>query len=307
MKSFLITIFILFFFLFCCDRVGGYIMKIMYFHSNSTVDVKIRESINMKDNTLIFLGSSRCHHHYDISIIEDSLSIQTYNAGVRGGSNIYFNYALFELILESYTPQFIVYDLILGDFIKDNNSYDKLIPLSPYYGMSRKVDSLFVEGQMGWKYDLSHLYRYNGKVFTTFAGIIMEPDPLVYKGFQPKFGTIAIDKKIKYKRLAQKSTPLYEVDKNKIRYLQKLKHFCNEKGIMLIFAVSPTFHYCPPNEYGEIKKFAKKNDIKLLDYTNNNIFVGKNNLFYDEMHLNDEGAHIYSSMIAHDLKNIITR
>lgn len=282
------------------DRSGGLMMRYIYNHSNSTINVKLRQTINGTNCDLVLLGSSTCHHHYVTTLIEDSLSLCAYNAGVRGGSNIYFNYALVKLMMRNNSLKFIVYDLIPGDFVQESNSYDKLIPLSPYYGISESLDSLFDEAQLGWKYDVSHLYRYNGKFTTSVAGIFLPLDT-TGKGYQPKFGILYnVKPKIKEKTSCM-------VDNNKILYLQKLEHFCNEKGIMLVFAVSPTFHYWPANEYSEIKKFAKKNNIKFIDYSNNSIFVGKNNLFYDEMHLNDEGAHIYSSMIAHDLKSIITQ
>lgn len=281
------------------DRLGGFMMRHVYYHSNSTINVKIRQSVNGSNHNLVLLGSSTCHHHYVTTIIEDSLSLSAYNAGVRGGSNIYFNYALVKLMMINNSPKYIVYDIIPSDFAQISNSYDKLIPLSPYYGISESVDSLFDEAQLSWKYDVSHLYRYNGKFTTSVAGLFLPLDT-TGKGYQPKFGML-YDVKPKIKERAS-----YIVDNNKILYLQKLKHFCDEKGIMLIFAVSPAFHYCPSNEYSEIRKFAKKNGIKFFDYSNNSIFVGKNALFYDEMHLNDEGAHKYSSMIAHDLKSIIT-
>lgn len=282
------------------DRIGGWIMGVMYLHSNATVNVKIRKAVVDNNYELVFLGSSRCHHHYVTKIFEDTLSLNAYNAGVRGGSNIYFNYALVQLMLKHSSPKYIVYDLIHGDFTNEPHSYDKLIPLSPYYGCSQSVDALFDEAQLGWKYNISHLYKYNGKLLTTISGLFLPLDT-IDKGYQPKFG------KINPNISAINETVSYNVDANKIRYLSKFVRLCRRKGIVVIFTLSPIFNYKAPKDYEEIRSFAKNNNIILLDYLNSHYLSGNTRLFYDEMHLNDEGAHVYSSMIAHDLKNIIVQ
>lgn len=284
--------------MFVIDRIGGWVMGVIYLHSNATVNVKIRETVADNNYKLVFLGSSRCHHHYVTKIFEDSLSLNAYNAGLRGGSNIYFNYALVQLMLNHSSPKYIVYDLIHGDFIDEAQSYDKLIPLAPYYGCSMSVDSLFDEAQLGWKYNVSHLYKYNGKVLTSISGLFL-PLNSIDKGYQPKFGEIPPNIS------AINETVSYNIDANKIRYLSKFVQLCQRRGIVVIFALSPIFNFKAPEDYKEIKIFAKDNKIILLDYLNSHYFMGNTRLFYDEMHLNDEGARLYSSIIAHDLKSII--
>ena len=307
MKNFIFSFVCLILVVFCFDRVGGLFLRSLYFHSKSTVDVKIREVINDCNIDMIFLGSSRCHHHYDIRVIEDSIPLQAYNAGVRGGSNIYFNFALFELILEKYSPKIIVYDLIPGDFAKDDNSYDKLIPLSPYYGLSVVVDSLFEEGQLGWKYDLSHLYRFNGKLFTTLGGAFMESDPMIFKGFQPKFGNYIVKNVVKKDMIGNGTRSSYMIDKNKMRYIKRLLSLCQQKSITIVFSISPSFLFTSSEDYSEVKNLAQSENIPFLDYLNRQEFVGQPQLFYDDVHLNKDGARLYSSMIAHDLKRIIVQ
>lgn len=286
--------------IFLFDRIGGWIMGVMYSHSNATVNVKIRKVIAGNNYEIVFLGSSRCHHHYVTNIFEDSLSLNAYNAGVRGGSNIYFNYALLQLMLEHGSPKYIVYDLIHGDFTNEPQSYDKLIPLSPYYGCLQSVDSLFDEAQLGWKYNVSHLVKYNGKFLTTISGLFLPLDT-IGKGYQPKFGEMPPNTSIINESVS------YTVDANKIKCLSKFVQLCRRRGIAVIFTLSPIFNIKAPEDYKEIRIFAKDNNIILLDYLNSQYILGNSKLFYDEMHLNDEGAHIYSSMLAHDLKRIITQ
>jgi hypothetical protein len=54
-----------------------------------------------------------------------------------------------------------------------------------------------------------------------------------------------------------------------------------------------------------IKQIAGNNDIPLLDYYNNPLFLGKFGLFNADTHLNIKGAEVFSELFSKDLNQIL--
>ena len=69
---------------------------------------------------IIMMGSSRMHHHYVPQIIEESLGMPTYNAGIDG-NGIILSYGYLLMITARYSPRIIIYDISGFDCDKDDN------------------------------------------------------------------------------------------------------------------------------------------------------------------------------------------
>lgn len=243
-------------------------------------------------------GSSRCIHHYDPRIIEDSLSLSCYNCGADGNGIILY-YARFRMITERYKPRCIVYDvctsfdLMSGD---PNNKYLKW--LRPYYSRPA-VDSLF------WDIDslerfkmISSAYQYNSKLLQMVSDNI-HPLQSDIRGYRPE------DKEMKYEPEPKtEKTVEYHYDPVKLKYLERLAKECKSQDIKLVFAISPLYGSVTDDIYTPLFSIADKYDIPVLNHYCDTAFVKNRRLFYDTVHMNRTGATEYSKLIASELKSL---
>jgi len=72
------------------DYSVGYFLKKTYFSQKSGVDYRTTYAINGVRSDILILGSSRATHHYNPSIIEDSLKMSAFNGGRDGCSIFYY-------------------------------------------------------------------------------------------------------------------------------------------------------------------------------------------------------------------------
>jgi lysophospholipase L1-like esterase len=72
----------------------------------------------------------------------------------------------------------------------------------------------------------------------------------------------------------------------------------------MFFVLSPYFVDNPSRAYEASREVARENGVEVIDCYNEPAMM-KQELFRDLMHLNDEGAHVWSSYLAHLLKNKI--
>ena len=75
--------------LFAVDRVGGVAMQWVARHTNDVLGPKLRYLQHDVHEDVVFVGASRCHHHYVPSIVADSLGITreelgSYSLSLRG-------------------------------------------------------------------------------------------------------------------------------------------------------------------------------------------------------------------------------
>jgi hypothetical protein len=254
------------------------------------------------DDELLILGSSRAAHHYVPSIFTDSLGYSCYNAG-SDGMCIYYQYAILSAYIHrNAVPKMVICEVVPMDaeqYAGPTFNLDAALDrLAPHYGEIPEIDSLFVLN--GWKEELkliSKSYRYNSKLVQS-----------VKCNYIPSFednGYEALKGEIVVKTLPteRKELTLAKVDSLKLSYVAKLIDMCKSNGIELVMCYSPTYQIAKSSGIEAIKSLAKSRSIPFLDYSNDER-LRESKYFKDESHLNDTGAHVYSSLIAHEVKQI---
>lgn len=275
--------------LFCCDRIVAIIEDKVY----SRTDTKLNYAAYChNDDEIVILGSSRAAHHYIPAIISDTTKMSCVNLGVDG-QNIYYHYALLNLLLTNNSPKIVIYELLDIDFLNTEDKYttSRLDALSPVFGQQSKVDSLILL-KKGYEKQIKlfHSYRYNSKVHI----IIRNSYPMSNNGYVPIYG--------RWNGWPKGEEDLdLSFDDNKLNCLFRLIDLCHNNGIRIIVAVSPTYltENADRDYYMQVgHKCEEHNAIFLYrEYA-----INKANLFKDIMHMNDSGAQMYSSQIAHELK-----
>lgn len=300
MKKFIILIFALFAILAGIDIATGLVFdkltlsaKRGYTGRNEFIADKLHDPV------LVF-GSSRSVHHYDPQVLADSLGVPCYNCGQDGMGIITF-YGRFKLLTARYTPRLIIYDVTTDFDLRRNDNVTYLTWLKPYYNRPG-IDSIFwhVEPTERVKM-LSNMFRYNGKALQ----IITDNKPGddnddALKGFVPLDGIMTYDKE------EDATKTQVDFDPVKLYYISRLVKDCSAKGIRLVFAISPLYNSVKqPDAYlADFLTLARKQNVPVINHYYDARFATNKNLFQDTYHMNRSGAEIYTSILAHEIKQL---
>lgn len=300
MKKFIILLFALFAILSGIDIATGFVFdkltlsaKRGYTGRNEFIADKLHDPV------LVF-GSSRSVHHYDPQVLADSLGVPCYNCGQDGMGIITF-YGRFKLLTARYTPRLIIYDVTTDFDLRRNDNVTYLTWLKPYYNRPG-IDSIFwhVEPTERVKM-LSNMFRYNGKALQ----IITDNKPGddnddALKGFVPLDGIMTYDKE------EDATKTQVDFDPVKLYYISRLVKDCSAKGIRLVFAISPLYNSIKqPDAYlADFLTLARKQNVPVINHYYDTRFATNKNLFQDTYHMNRSGAEIYTSILAHEIKQL---
>ena len=300
MKKFIILLFALFAILAGIDIATGLVFdkltlsaKRGYTGRNEFIADKLHDPV------LVF-GSSRSVHHYDPQVLADSLGVPCYNCGQDGMGIITF-YGRFKLFTARYTPRLIIYDVTTDFDLRRNDNVTYLTWLKPYYNRPG-IDSIFwhVEPTERVKM-LSNMFRYNGKALQ----IITDNKPGddnddALKGFVPLDGIMTYDKE------EDATKTQVDFDPVKLYYISRLVKDCSAKGIRLVFAISPLYNSVKqPDAYlADFLTLARKQNVPVINHYYDTRFATNKNLFQDTYHMNRSGAEIYTSILAHEIKQL---
>lgn len=296
--KFLVT----FFFLVCFDLIFGTVIKYFYFRQTSGPEFVTTFSIEKTCADLIILGSSHGSHHYHPGILGDKLKMSCQNAG-RDGFDIFYQYAVLRAILYRYTPKIVILDIDTEEFLKTQDSYDKLATLLPYYKKHPEIRKIVDLKSKNEKFKmLSHIYPYN----STLSYIILGNTKYNQKRRNEINGYVPIMKLCERSLNTSHISNDYDLDAEKIRIYNALIEDCRAANIRIYILRSPYFERFDALDKS-IKlgqEIARKHNVPFYDLSNDTAFINHQELFADPSHLNNEGAEIYSAWI---VKNILEK
>lgn len=307
MKKFIISFLFISFGVYALDRAGGEVMRWVCLNTHNSSAPKMRYFVYEPKDDILFMGTSRCNNHYVSSIIQDSLGMSVYNGGITAAGNIYSHYILLNLMdtklcpLTRNKPQVICLDVWEQDILPDHGttSFNSISFFAPYFGLNNNADSVYMQNGTYEMYKLSHLYRYNAKAVQNIAGLFINMETASNNGYTPLPTPHYSPKNLCY----NKSQKLKDADK--LEYLGKFIKKCNKDGVNLIFVISPMYQKVDTDYYDVLKNFASENNVPVLDYHSTGLFWDHPEYFSGNKHLIDLGAREYSSIVAHDLKQLL--
>lgn len=299
MKKLLISILFLFIGSFAVDRIGGMIMWWINQHTHDVSGPKIKYLVNEVHEDILLMGTSRCNLHYVPSIISDTLGVSVYNGGIDASNNIYAHFLMLHHILAIHNPKVICLEVMTSDFTEQTDPFNTITFFAPYFGINEGADSIFHLAGTYWKYQISHLYRYNAKAASNIAGLAINRHVGGDNGYIP------CPRPAHYPSSLEYSNTPENVDSLKLMYVQKFIDLCKGNNIKLVFMISPMYVKINNNYYDVLKAVATQNDIPFLDYHSEGLYQDHPEYFKDSSHLWDKGARLYSSVFASDLKRII--
>lgn len=269
-----------------CDKlshnaIGGDSQKIHYISEKCDEDV------------LIF-GSSRSNHHYISSLIGDRLNMTCYNCGVDG-NGIVLMCGFLNLISEYNTPKIIIYDITHSFDLQINDNVKYLGRLKPY-AQNSNIRDLFMKVEKKEVYKtFSKMYQYNSKLLQLISDNV---NPLYadFDGYRPLYKTMDYEPKSK-----NNDEMICEYDQIKIQLLEDLILKCKKNNTKLFFTTSPYYLQTNNNYYIPVRDLCNKYNLPFIEHHNDTTFVGVRDYFSDSVHLNHEGATIFTNKVIEEI------
>jgi hypothetical protein len=294
-QYFLFKLFVLFTIVFILDYSIGNVLRYFYFKQESGLQYRTTYSIEKTTADILVFGSSRANHHYNPNVFEHRLNQSYYNVG-RDGNFIFYHSAVLKGVLKRYSPNIVILDFVHGEFEQNQDSYDRLSSLLPYYRSHPEMRSII---NLKSNYEkikmLSSIYPYNSSMFTIAVGNaeFNKKRKSDIKGYVPLTktwnGSIEI----------YSISSSYEKDRIKVNAYKTFIQDCIHAKVKLYIVCSPYLIKSNNTDYSVSigQEIAKRNNIEFFDYSTDSVFINKSKLFSDIVHLNDSGAIIFSNML----------
>lgn len=296
MKRFIINILFFFAIVAVADIGVGFAGSYFQTHSKNGVTRKTNDLVKNDCHDILILGSSRACHHYDAPFMSDTLGLDVYNAGFDG-NGVVLSYGLLAMILERYQPKLVVFDVEpafdINVYTADNNHKRYIGPLKPYYKdvyVKQVIKDVSTEE---WYKTHSGMMRYNTTIITKAADCINGRTD-INKGYIPLYGANIIESK------ASGSTPT--IDDFKLCYVEKLLHLAQKHDVPIIVVASPKYGMKSSESVRPVQIICKRNGVPFIDYYADAEFMQHKEWFKEQMHLNANGARVFSSRMIGEIK-----
>ena len=139
-QYFLLKSVVLFTIVFVLDYSFGNLLRYFYFKQESGLQYRTTYSIEKTTADILIFGSSRANHHYYPNVFENRMKQSCYNVG-RDGNSVLYHSAVLKGVLKRYSPKIVILDIVYGEFRQNQDSYDRLSSLLPYYSIVELLDN----------------------------------------------------------------------------------------------------------------------------------------------------------------------
>lgn len=286
-----------------CDFTAGiFLSRYLDKHTLGGDCASIDYMLRRADEDVIIVGNSHVLNSLMPAVISDSIGLSVYNGG-SNGQNLTFFHSMIDGLLQRHTPKAIILGLD-DDVLSRTGRGERYNILTPYYGRGYEmIDScLSCEGKHEKLLMHSTFYRYNTIWWRMLLYTIVKDKEHTADGF--------ISKPLPPKApvLHHKSDDC-RVDEDRIRELDDILSLCRSRNIKVVVVFTPLYENRtgsrPATERMRMLE-NKYDNLRYIDDTSDSLFLSRPDLFFDNGHLNIEGAKIYSSQKASQLKDILT-
>lgn len=277
---------LLFLLLFCLtDGLAGRLFAYMQSQAPSYSPGYIAHHAN--EDVIIF-GSSKGGSNYNMELLNDSTGMPCLNCADTGNGIIQM-YGRYKLLTNRYTPKVIVYDVKPQFDLYKNDNTKYTMRLKPFYD-EIGIDSII------WSTDYTERYKmYSALYRNNFQFLEIFKEYASHSPFNRSNGNLS---RQKMQIISKKAEPQsVEYDPLKLYYLEKLIKDCKERGIHLVFVVSPEYYHYKSINYEPLVLLCQQYNVPFIDRSADEQFVGHNDFFMDSLHMNYWGATKWSQFI----------
>ena len=254
--------------------------------------------IRQVESDILFIGNSAIQNGIDPFVIEDSLQLSCYNGGIMGQGPDFFE-TMIDCALQRYTPKIIVLGFRpeeMGEGVGDG-IYDIL---RPYYhigfpSIDNHINNVSKSEQILLN---SSLYRYNGIWVRILLNSFYNKERYSEKGGLMNEAPAVLPT---LEDINSVDVPV----QRKTDCLKRIIQKCKSHGVKVLVCFPPTlqhFTHTPLPCIEAVKQICEENGIMCYIDFDNPDYQQSTELFYDNNHLNKNGAKIYSSLMASRIK-----
>jgi len=254
---------------------------------------KIEYMLKRENAQILLLGASTCMNSIDPEILEKELGKSVFNGGLNDQRLEFFD-VMSDAVFRRSPPELLILVLRRNDLVISGRG--RIAMLNIYYHCgNRKLDGCLEDGSLKRKIlQSSALYRFNTfwwrillyhfKSFNELAhgGFVGKPVPKI----PPRLLSIP----------ARRESP--PVNPGKLKCLENILATCRRTGTKLWIVITPEYYKCEEGTdfsgASYIRDFCEKNHIPFIDDSRNPGFVDRPEYFFDNNHLNVNGAKIYT-------------
>lgn len=293
MKKYLINILVFFVIVagidICVGKAGDYFQS----HAKGGDTRKTDDLVSKEQHDILIFGSSRACHHYDTPFLSDTFGMDVFNAGYDG-NGVVLSYGLISLVLERYQPKLIIFDVEPSfDIIKypaDNCNKRYINTLKPYYKNSGVASLIKGVSEEEYYKNYSGMMRYNTTIISK-ALDYMGGSAVVNKGYVPMYGVYTGEPEKKIQQVS-------EIDTYKLDCFANMIALVKSKNVPMMVVASPKYGVENTEELQPIIEVCEKNRVPFVDYYADSLFMSHKEWFNEPMHLNAEGARVFSGIIS---------
>lgn len=276
--------------------IGNKIIERLPNYGGGTIKDNFR--LNKLTTDILIIGSSRARHHYIPYYIKDNIKKQysIYNAGCDG-QFVDCNSCITECVIKRKKPKLIIFEI--GEYELFNNSKYIIEDFAPYYD-NNKIVKLYID-KLGIKERLkikSNLYKYNSKIINFIVSLTYSYTS--NNGYDPLYTKMNI---LKYKNKVNNNKMDTKIDEYSKKNFTNILKLCKKENIKLIVVTSPKYKTNEKNNF--LKKLCNIYNVPYIDMETTNYFNNHPGLFADAVHLNNDGATIYTKMFIQRLKHYL--
>lgn len=297
MKKFIFKIIIIFTIVAILDYFFGVVMGHVVNNINVGGQGRDNYICNVAEEDILVFGSSRAVHHYNSTILEDSLGMSCYNCGEEANGFI-LSYGRLLMALERHCPKVIIQDITAEFDLHKNDNHKYLGWLKTRYervGVSEIFDAIDKTESYKMK---SQMYRYNSKFLQNiFVYLTSVSTDMGIKGYRPINEPFDSMKIVKTEKPDDK-----EIDSLKIEFIHRYLELAQNSKIY--FVVSPIWYGMDSEEIAPIAQICKERNIPLFDFSNNPKYVHNDEYFKDGTHLNAFGADEFTKDLIKEIKSL---
>lgn len=289
-KKFAVKFLKILFILIFLDFIAGKILEHYYFKIRSGLYHNITYIIDSTNVETLVFGSSRANHHYIPQVFENKLNTTFYNCG-NDGIGLVYEAALIKAVTTRYTPKRILLDFLPNEFSFDES--DRLSYLLPYRRNPSIHPYIIDKSQFETlKLFTSRIYPYNSLLTTIISGNIKPPTAyeIEARGYDPLNGNMNNSK-------PEKLSETGKILLQKIKIFEDLLNYLAQKNIACYVIISPDYDIL--DNYESLTRAkeicGRYSNVHFIDFSKDPSYVGKQSLFNDSYHLNNDGAMKFSA------------
>lgn len=285
------------------DFTAGYLFRYLETKAlNNNPQGMVAEFTMWKaESDVMIFGSSEARYGLIPSLMKNKLGLSVLNCS-HPNQAFYYQYCMINSVLERKKPKVIIWS-IYTCYLNTQTEKDKnrLSVLNPFYDTNNYCKRIINKKS---KYEnlkmMSNLYRFNSCTFDFLYNIFSNTETdngyWAHKNSGYKYPTL------------YSSSEDCGMDSEIVELFVEVIKKCKTSNVELILIIAPRFIKINDNNKNSHKNLIEicaNYDVPLInEFYNSPIFLSDSTLFKDNIHLNDKGARLFTTLLCDQIKQI---